>query len=138
MTTIKIDNFAGISPRNSNRLQPYNGAVVAANCKLLSGELRGLRETQLLHDFGTTPVEAFAGAELARYIEAVAGVRPPVVREGEWDGVTPVLSVGNTRAYLACLTPLADGRSSRNSMACAVLAASRSTEASAGGVSTGS
>ena len=54
MTTIKIDNFAGISPRTSNRLQPYNGAIRADNCKLLSGELRGLRETQLLHDFGTT------------------------------------------------------------------------------------
>jgi hypothetical protein len=52
MTTLKIDNFAGIAPRMSNRLLPYNGAVTAANAKLLSGELRGLRETQLLHDFG--------------------------------------------------------------------------------------
>lgn len=54
MTTIKIDNFAGIAPRLSARLLPYNGATTAANAKLLSGELRGLRETQLLHDFGTT------------------------------------------------------------------------------------
>ncbi len=56
MTTIKIDNFAGIAPRVSTRLLPYNGAQAAENAKLLSGELRGLRETQLLYDFGTTPV----------------------------------------------------------------------------------
>lgn len=54
MTAIRIDNFSGISPRYSNRLQPSNGAVRADNCKLLSGELRGLRETQILHDFGAT------------------------------------------------------------------------------------
>jgi hypothetical protein len=53
MTTIKIDNFAGIAPRISTRLLPYNGAQAAENAKLLSGELRGLRETQSLHDFGT-------------------------------------------------------------------------------------
>ena len=60
-----------------------------------------------------TPVEAFAAAELARYIEAVAGVRLPVVREGEWGGGGPCLAVGNTRAYLACLTPPEDGRHDR-------------------------
>lgn len=54
MTAIRIENFAGISPRYSNRLQADNGAVRADNCKLLSGELRGLRETQLLFDFGVT------------------------------------------------------------------------------------
>jgi hypothetical protein len=51
MTVIKIDNFAGVAPRYSARLLPNNGAVAAENCKLLSGELRGLHETQLLHDF---------------------------------------------------------------------------------------
>ena len=51
MTAIKIQNFGGISPRDSNRLQKPNEAVVAANAKLLSGELRGLRESQLLYDF---------------------------------------------------------------------------------------
>ena len=55
MTTIKIDNFSGISPRTSARLLPYNGAVTAANAKLLSGELRGLHASSLVHDFGTTP-----------------------------------------------------------------------------------
>jgi len=51
MTVIKIENFAGIAPRFSARLLPQNGATTADNCKLLSGELRGLHETQLLHDF---------------------------------------------------------------------------------------
>lgn len=56
MSTIKIDTFAGIAPRYSARLLPNSGAVRADNAKLLSGELRGLRETQLLHDFNPTAV----------------------------------------------------------------------------------
>jgi len=51
MTILKLENFAGIAPRYSARLLPQNGATTADNCKLLSGELRGLHETQLLHDF---------------------------------------------------------------------------------------
>lgn len=51
MTILKLENFAGIAPRYSPRLLPQNGATTASNCKLLSGELRGLHETQLLHDF---------------------------------------------------------------------------------------
>lgn len=51
MTILKIENFAGVAPRYSARLLPQNGATTADNCKLLSGELRGLHETQLLHDF---------------------------------------------------------------------------------------
>lgn len=53
MTILRIENFAGVAPRYSPRLLPQNGAVTADNCKLLSGELRGLHETQLLHDFST-------------------------------------------------------------------------------------
>lgn len=48
---IKIDNFAGVMPRYSARLLPNNGATRSDNAKLLSGELRGLHETQLLKDF---------------------------------------------------------------------------------------
>ena len=54
MTAIKIENFGGISPRSSNRLQKANEAVRADNAKLLSGELRGLHETQLLYDFNSS------------------------------------------------------------------------------------
>jgi hypothetical protein len=54
LTAIKIDNFSGVSPRTSARLLPYNGAVTAANAKLLSGELRGLHASSLIHDFGAT------------------------------------------------------------------------------------
>lgn len=51
MTILKLENFAGVAPRYSARLLPQNGATTASNCKLLSGELRGLHETQLMHDF---------------------------------------------------------------------------------------
>jgi hypothetical protein len=50
MSVIKIENFGGISPRTSARLQKPNEATRADNCKLLSGELRGLHETQVLVD----------------------------------------------------------------------------------------
>jgi hypothetical protein len=51
MTILKIENFTGIMPRWSARLLPPNAATTAANAKLLSGELRGFHETQLLFDF---------------------------------------------------------------------------------------
>lgn len=51
MTVLRIENFAGVAPRYSARLLPKNGATIASNAKLLSGELRGLHETQLLYDF---------------------------------------------------------------------------------------
>lgn len=54
MTIIKIDNFSGVAPRYSARLLANNAATRADNCKLLSGELRGLHETQLLADFTTS------------------------------------------------------------------------------------
>lgn len=51
MAIIKVDNFAGIAPRYSARLIPPNGATRADNAKLLSGELRGLHEAQVIKDF---------------------------------------------------------------------------------------
>jgi hypothetical protein len=56
VAVIKVEKFAGIAPRYSARLLPNSGAVRADNAKLLSGELRGLRETQLLHDFNPSTV----------------------------------------------------------------------------------
>jgi hypothetical protein len=44
MTAIRIENFAGIAPRLSDRLLPPNAAVDADNVKLTAGELRGLRQ----------------------------------------------------------------------------------------------
>ncbi len=102
MTTIKIDNFSGISPRGSARLQPYNGAVQAVNAKLLSGELRGLRNTQLLHDFGSTPtVRAYR-------LPALVGAPLPITTQDFWVGFnsndvdfvrTPVLQDQFERYY---------------------------------------
>lgn len=102
MTSIKIDNFAGISPRTSNRLQPYNGAVRADNAKLLSGELRGLRETQLLFDFGSTNVAR------AYRLPATIGAPIPIGGSDFWVGFadpnvdfvrTPVLEDQFERYY---------------------------------------
>lgn len=102
MTIIKIDNFAGISPRTSNRLLPNNGAVRAENAKLISGELRGLRETQLLHDFGTTPTAR------AYRLPATVNAPIPIQSSDFWVGFedpnvdfvrTPVLQDSFERYY---------------------------------------
>src|SRR4051812_30277750 len=45
MTGFKIDNFGGVIPRLGSRLLPTNGAQVAQNVKLFSGELRSWQRT---------------------------------------------------------------------------------------------
>jgi hypothetical protein len=102
MTTIKIDNFAGVAPRRSARLLEYNGATTAANAKLLSGELRGLRETQILHDFGLTQTAR------AYRLPATVGAPLPIGSSDFWVGFssnevdfvrTPVLEDQFERYY---------------------------------------
>jgi hypothetical protein len=51
MTAVRIEGFAGIAPRVSDRLLPPQGATVARNAKLLTGELRGLHELKVVKDF---------------------------------------------------------------------------------------
>lgn len=101
MTSIKIEGFAGISPRYSNRLQPNNGAVRADNCKLLSGELRGLRETQLLKEFSSTTKRAYR-------LPATVAAPLPISGSDFWVGFagtevdfvrTPVLNDSFERYY---------------------------------------
>jgi hypothetical protein len=105
MTVIKIDNFAGIAPRMSARLLPNNGAVAAENAKLLSGELRGLRQTQLIFDFGT-----FSGQTVQRAyrLPATVGAPIPMGNSDFWVGFataavdfvrTPVLEDSFERYY---------------------------------------
>lgn len=105
MTTIKITNFAGIAPRYSARLLPNSGAVRADNCKLLSGELRGLRATQLLFDFGS-----FGGSTVSRAyrLPATVGSPIPISNSDFWVGFsdpnvdfirTPVLEDSFERYY---------------------------------------
>jgi hypothetical protein len=102
MTSIQIENFAGIAPRMSARLLPSNGAVTAANAKLLSGELRGLRETQVLHDFGLTNVSR------AYRLPATVAAPIPIGNSDFWVGFsdpnvdfvrTPVLEDSFERYY---------------------------------------
>lgn len=105
MSTIKLENFAGIAPRWSARLLPPTGAVRADNCKLLSGELRGLRQTQQLFDFGDN-----GGVEVARAYRLPATVGAPIPLNGSdfWLGFsdpevdfvrTPVLEDSFERYY---------------------------------------
>lgn len=84
MTTLKIENFTGIAPRWSNRLLANSAAVTAANAKLLSGELRGLRETQSLYNFGNV------SPEIARAYRLPATVGSPLPISGSdfWLGFT--------------------------------------------------
>jgi hypothetical protein len=51
MTGMRIANFGGMIPLVSSRLLPDNMASAAVNTHLRSGELRGVRQPQLLHDF---------------------------------------------------------------------------------------
>lgn len=84
MTSLKIENFSGIMPRRSARLLPDNGATVAANAKLLSGELRGYHETQLLHDFnpvGTAIARAFR-------LPTTTDAPSPILGSDQWLGFT--------------------------------------------------
>ncbi len=105
MATIKLENFAGIAPRWSARLLPPTGGVRADNCKLLSGELRGLRQTQQLFDFGDN-----GGVEVARAYRLPATVGAPIPLSGSdfWLGFsdpevdfvrTPVLEDSFERYY---------------------------------------
>jgi hypothetical protein len=53
MTALRIEGFAGIAPRYSERLLPAQNATIAANVKLVSGELRGLHEIKTIQDFSS-------------------------------------------------------------------------------------
>ena len=49
MTGFKVDSFGGVIPRLGPRLLPNNGAQVAENVKLFSGELRSWKKTTLIN-----------------------------------------------------------------------------------------
>lgn len=51
MTVIKLEDFGGLVPRMSDRLLPVSAATYARNTKLLSGEIRGFRNPNLIKDF---------------------------------------------------------------------------------------
>jgi hypothetical protein len=106
MSSIKIQGFAGVAPRYSNRLLPQNGAVTAANAKLLSGELRGLHETQLLYDFN--PLNPSSPIARAYRLPLTVGAPIPISSSDEWIGFsdpdvdfirTPVLEDSFERYY---------------------------------------
>jgi hypothetical protein len=58
MTSVRLEDFGGLIPRQSARLLPVTAATVARNVKLLSGEARGFRVPRLLQDFSMLPYEA--------------------------------------------------------------------------------
>jgi hypothetical protein len=57
---VKLENFGGMIPRQSNRLLPPTHAQTARNVKLKSGEIRGINALKPLHDFvNSTIVNAY-------------------------------------------------------------------------------
>jgi hypothetical protein len=106
MASIKIQGFAGVAPRYSPRLLPQAGAVTAANVKLLSGELRGLHETQVLYDFN--PLAPPNPIARAYRLPLTVGAPIPISGSDEWIGFsdanvdfvrTPVLEDSFERYY---------------------------------------
>ena len=53
---VKLEQFGGEIPRVGDRLLPPTHATIAKNVKLKSGEIRGIRQLKLLHDYGTLNV----------------------------------------------------------------------------------
>ena len=48
---VRIENFGGMIPRQSDRLLPPTHAKTARNVKLQSGEIRGIRQLREVYDF---------------------------------------------------------------------------------------
>jgi hypothetical protein len=106
VTALRIENFSGIAPRYSARLLSQNQAQAAQNTKLLSGEIRGYHEAQLLHDFN--PLQL--AYPVARAFRLPATVTAPIPLSGsdQWIGFkdaavnfvrTPVLEDQFERYY---------------------------------------
>jgi hypothetical protein len=55
---LRLQAFSGIAPKLSRQLLPENMARDARNCRLLSGELRGIGQLRLLHDFQNTSIRS--------------------------------------------------------------------------------
>lgn len=55
---IRINTFSGIAPKLSRQLIPDNMARDARNCRLLSGELRGIGQLRMVHDFGNSAIKS--------------------------------------------------------------------------------
>lgn len=84
MTAIRLEAFGGIAPRWSSRLLPKDGAQIAANAKLLSGELRGFHETSVLHDFN--PDNLGFTVQRAFRLPATVGAPIPIGGSDQWLG----------------------------------------------------
>ena len=54
MGSIRVTDFGGIIPRRSERLLPNNGAQVAVNCNLSSGELTPFKYSAKAYTSGKT------------------------------------------------------------------------------------
>ncbi|MFZ6813530.1 ubiquitin-activating E1 FCCH domain-containing protein [Undibacterium sp. Rencai35W] len=123
MTALRITNFGGIVPRLANRALGQNGARSAANCTLLSGELRPMRKPKKVYE----PALASALKSIFRVddttffcwpTEFVQMVRAPIEGEARFcytgDGIpkvttkaigTPVNSSGTPSASLSLGIP---------------------------------
>lgn len=55
---LRLSTFSGIAPKLSRQLLPENMARDARNCRLLSGELRGVGQLRELHNFSDTAIRS--------------------------------------------------------------------------------
>ena len=74
MTALRLEGFAGIAPRMSERLLPQQGATVAKNAKLISGELRGLHELKLIRDLNAQ----YPSIQIRRAFRIPANINIPI------------------------------------------------------------
>jgi hypothetical protein len=126
MSTIKVENFAGIAPRYSARLLAGNAATRADNAKLLSGELRGLREHQIVHDFNEDAVPLDPPITRAFRLPALVTAPIPITDADFWVGFTdpdvdfvrtPVLGDSFERYYWTGDSTTHDGKPQYNTRA---------------------
>ena len=110
MVAIRVDNFAGMAPRVSDRLLPYNFAALATNCHLIDGNLEAQRFPAKLAEFSVpyvvtrvyripdTPDDKFIGFENEE-TDVVPGqlVNDAFDRYYKTDGSTPQY---NTRSRI--------------------------------------
>lgn len=123
MTAFRISNFGGVIPRLSSRLLPDNSAREAANCTVLSGELRPIRKPKKVYEaFLATSLKSMYRIDEETWFswpnEHIQMVRAPIEGEPRYcytgDGVpkvttklfgTPVNASGTPSASLSLGIP---------------------------------
>lgn len=96
---MRITNFGGILPKRAHRALPEGGARLAANCSLLSGELRPMRKSRKIFEtIATVDLKSIFRIDASTWFawptEFVEMVRAPIEGEARYcytgDGIPKV------------------------------------------------